>query len=410
MAGFITGRTRASFAVLGTIIALTTFTARTRAEEQPFIRGDVNQDGRVSLSDAITIRRAGYMSVTLPCLDAADTTDDEGAPNLVDEVVLAGSMFSFPQLTLPPPFTEAGPDPTPQSSDPRYPNPPVGCDRYQIQPAQQSSDTIRVGEVQAAAGQRIQIPIYLIASAPAAAIQLVLSYDSSLITIDPDPRRLDWSGTTFEPLLGKKLDKYDKNGDWIGSITFTAPNCLMTIDPGAGTFTIGIVSSFSVEGLGEIPSNSDVQFINVNATVSPGAPADAQIVIAPVNGEGNAGYGPYRLLNEISYPDGEARYLSVLPRAIPGKVGVAGDVSFFFKRGDANGDKLVDISDVVSVIDHLYLGGRLTGNPDAADADDNGHLEITDAVVIINDLFLGTPAIASPFPEEGVDPTSDSIH
>jgi hypothetical protein len=177
-------------------------------------------------------------------------------------LAMAGSMFSFPQLPLPAPFTEAGPDPTPESTDPRDPNSPVGCDSYQVQPALSSSDTIRVGEVQATAGQRIQIPVYLISSAPAAAIQLVLSYDSSLITIDPDERRLDWSGTTFEPLLGKTFDKYNVNGEVIGSITYSAPNCSITNDPETGIFAIGIVSIFSVEGF-EIPSSNDVQFINV---------------------------------------------------------------------------------------------------------------------------------------------------
>ena len=51
---------------------------------------------------------------------------------------------------------------------------------------------------------------------------------------------------------------------------------------------------------------------------------------------------------------------------------------------------------------------NLSHQLDGADADDNGHVEITDAVVIISDLFLGTSAIASPFPEDGVDPTPDS--
>jgi len=392
---------RATLQLLGAIGVCLAFTAGpARGADQPFIRGDVNQDGRVSLSDSITIRRSNFVGSALPCLDAADILDDEGYPNLVDEVQLWGSMLAFPQVPLPPPFSEAGVDPTPGS---------VGCGSYQIQPAQPSADTIRVGEVQAAAGQRIRIPIYLIASAPAAAIQLVLSYDPRLITIDHDVKGLDWRGTTFEPLLGKTFDKRDAGGEVIGSFTYTAPNCRLADDPGSGVLTIGLVSSFSVEGF-EIPPDGDVQFINLNATVSPGAPANARIVIAPTNGEGSAGYGPYRLLNEISYPDGEARYLSVLPGGIPGGVRVVDDAAAFFRRGDANGDDLVDISDVVSVINHLYLGGRLTGNPDASDADDNGRIEITDAVVVINDLFLGTPAIASPFPEAGVDPTPDALN
>jgi hypothetical protein len=291
----------------------------------------------------------------------------------------------------------------------------VGCDSYQVEPALTSDDTVRVGEVEAAAGQRIQIPIYLIASAPAAAIQIVLSYDPSLISIDPaEPLQgdhcgiLDWTGTTFEPFLGKTFDTYDQAGNWTGTFTYSSgPPCRLANDPASGILSIGIVSNWVWKGF-EIPSDNEVPFIKIHATVSAGAPANAQIVIAPTNGEGAAGYGVYRLLNELTY-HGEARYLSLLPQTIPGKVGVVGDVSFFFKRGDVNGDRQVDISDVVSLIDQLYLGGRVTGNPDAADADDNGRIEITDAVVIINELFLGTAAIASPYPEEGVDPTSDSI-
>ncbi len=51
-----------------------------------------------------------------------------------------------------------------------------------------------------------------------------------------------------------------------------------------------------------------------------------------------------------------------------------------FIRGDANDDTLVDISDAVSILAHLFLGGGAHCDRRPLDADDTGALEIPDAV------------------------------
>ncbi len=82
-------------------------------------------------------------------------------------------------------------------------------------------------------------------------------------------------------------------------------------------------------------------------------------------------------------------------------------------RGDANGDKLVDITDGISILDFLFLGGRVPPCFDAADADDSGgdSLDISDAVSLFGFLFLGSiPALPAPGHETcGPDPTTDGL-
>ena len=81
-----------------------------------------------------------------------------------------------------------------------------------------------------------------------------------------------------------------------------------------------------------------------------------------------------------------------------------------FRRGDANADGAVDISDGVSTLAYLFLGGAAPKCDDAADTDDNGALEITDAVFTFSFLFTGGTQIPLPGPTGcGVDPTSDTL-
>ena len=76
-----------------------------------FVRGDVNQDGSINLSDVVLHVRALFSGdATLPCADAADS-DDSGSLLVTDAIVTLG--FLFGDQTLPPPnLGIAGPDPT----------------------------------------------------------------------------------------------------------------------------------------------------------------------------------------------------------------------------------------------------------------------------------------------------------
>jgi hypothetical protein len=80
-----------------------------------------------------------------------------------------------------------------------------------------------------------------------------------------------------------------------------------------------------------------------------------------------------------------------------------------FIRGDANADGKVDISDGVSILGYLFLGGSPPQCLDAADADDSGELVITDAIYVLNHLFVGGPAPPPPHPDCGEDPTDDPV-
>ncbi|TSC75810.1 MAG: hypothetical protein G01um101431_1137 [Parcubacteria group bacterium Gr01-1014_31] len=83
---------------------------------------------------------------------------------------------------------------------------------------------------------------------------------------------------------------------------------------------------------------------------------------------------------------------------------------FLFRRGDANGDGMVDISDPIFILNSLLPGGVQPGCQDAADADDNGQIQTQDAIAALKYMFTGGPEIPSPGPAiPGPDPTADPL-
>jgi hypothetical protein len=81
-----------------------------------------------------------------------------------------------------------------------------------------------------------------------------------------------------------------------------------------------------------------------------------------------------------------------------------------FRRGDADGDGVVNITDAVLTLGFLFLGSRTPSCIDAADADDDGKVELTDAVYVLSFLFLaGRPFPPPASPACGVDPTADAL-
>ncbi|HVR75469.1 MAG TPA: lamin tail domain-containing protein [Planctomycetota bacterium] len=74
-----------------------------------------------------------------------------------------------------------------------------------------------------------------------------------------------------------------------------------------------------------------------------------------------------------------------------------------FIRGDSNGDAVVDISDAVKTLLHLFAGA-VTNCEDAMDFDDNEVLNVTDVLLALGFLFQNGAAPPAPFPAAGVDP------
>jgi hypothetical protein len=82
-----------------------------------------------------------------------------------------------------------------------------------------------------------------------------------------------------------------------------------------------------------------------------------------------------------------------------------------FRRGDANKDGGVNISDAIWILNALFTGGPQTQCNDSADVNDSGAADISDPVYLSSFLFFGT-ALTPPSPghtECGPDPTEDAL-
>jgi hypothetical protein len=85
-------------------------------------------------------------------------------------------------------------------------------------------------------------------------------------------------------------------------------------------------------------------------------------------------------------------------------------VECFFRRGDADSNGNVNITDPIFTLNSLFAGAGALSCPDAADSDDTGEVNITDAVYTLNALFQGGLAPPSPGPDGcGPDPTPDDL-
>ncbi|MBN1417976.1 MAG: hypothetical protein JXP34_04325, partial [Planctomycetes bacterium] len=106
---------------------------------------------------------------------------------------------------------------------------------------------------------------------------------------------------------------------------------------------------------------------------------------------------------------GENWRASILYGGSPGEIeGINFEPSELFVRGDANQDGVLDLSDPVRTLLHLFQGAPILCE-DAADADDSGTVEITDAIFGLAFLFRGGSAPPAPFPICGADSSEDSL-
>lgn len=81
-----------------------------------------------------------------------------------------------------------------------------------------------------------------------------------------------------------------------------------------------------------------------------------------------------------------------------------------FKRGDANGDKRIDIGDAVSILSYIFSGTKAEHLClDAFDANDDGSIDVGDAIYVLNYLFGEGREPAAPFAEEGYDLSLDEL-
>jgi len=373
-----------SVAVLGSLLLTFAAGGSLAADGPVFLRGDANSDGRVSISDAVMLRRYEFNGERPPaCLDAGDV-DDNGQLDLTDLVRLVSALF-LGGIDISAPFPTPGTDPTPDDDTP--------CDAYQPTPAEATDDLLRIGDVTASPGDEVLIPVYLTNSVAVDAVQLAVKYDPSVFRpASSQVVVLDFSGTPWE----SSFDGIDDN--WFKTLR---------VYPEEGLFIVGVIAHIIDTGH-EIPPGSDTVILRIRGTVSPNAEPGTTVTFEPTNGpDGQGVRPPFNLMNELTHR-GDARYVSFFPRLELGRLAIVDDIGFFI-RGDANSDQKVDISDAIHVLDFLFLGGPSPRCLDSADADDTGVIDITDAVVVLSTLYAGSASIAPPFPSAGPDSTSDGL-
>jgi hypothetical protein len=162
-----------------------------------------------------------------------------------------------------------------------------------------------------------------------------------------------------------------------------------------------------VDGLEGLHSISDVPR---PVTILEGtAPGDRFGYTAKVLGDQD-GDGLPELLVEAPFLDiigaGKSRGVTYLIRG-RSLFGPAPPVPFV--RGDSNRDGTANISDAVHTLGALFLGEGTLACEDAADSNDDGRLDITDAIYLLGYLFLGGTSPPAPYPDAGIDATSDAL-
>jgi len=344
----------------------------------PFTRGDVNADGRRSISDAVMVERYLFFGDREPqCFDAADAKDD-GQINITDTVTILHHIFGI-GLVIPGPSTPVGPDPTPDS---------LGCATFDVEPADTTDEVVSLGAVTAAPGSETSIPVRVTNTSPIEALQLVIRYDPSVFTPGD---MIVFDGTFYDGVL-----------EFGGRGGFN----IVTAYPSDGILTVGFVAHMTDPGFA-VPPGTDRLVFKIPGTISSTATPGTEVLLEPTNGPGGDGFGPERLLNELTHT-GEARYLSALPELEGAILGIVGDQTFFV-RGDSNQDAALDISDAIHTLGALFLSAPSLACRDAADANDDGMMDITDPIFFLNHIFRGGEAPPAPYPSAGEDPTADDL-
>jgi hypothetical protein len=79
-----------------------------------------------------------------------------------------------------------------------------------------------------------------------------------------------------------------------------------------------------------------------------------------------------------------------------------------FRRGDSNGDGLINLHDAILHLTFVFIGGVELPCPHASDANDDGRLDLHDAIYSLSYAYLGTAPPPAPGPHAcGPDPSPE---
>ena len=166
-------------------------------------------------------------------------------------------------------------------------------------------------------------------------------------------------------------------------------------DDGYAWFAAVVDFATPIDGHG-LPAGNDQLVATLVVNALPGAAAPQ---FSPVPFQDGVDMPPK--YNVVSRDGGQA----VQPVLVVGGV----NLLLAFIRGDANRDGLLDISDVILVLNYLFILGPVPPCEDSADSNNDGNIDLADTIWVLNYLFVGGPAPSLPFPLPGVDPDEDDL-
>jgi hypothetical protein len=276
-------------------------------------------------------------------MDAADANDD-GKVDPSDIVYLIGYLFMGGNPP-PPPFPNPGPDPTPDGLD---------CANLCVAPANSAVDFLEVSSASGSACEVTAVPIIVTNSQVLFAYQIHLEFNPSVLQV---------------------ID-----ADTTGTATGTAGADQFGFSKNNVAGTIEIYCAIDCPRLAGIPPGTNT-LVKIKFSVDEGAPSGVTLLDLK-NVTGLVFWG-----NLLDYAGG-----NVYPTLVDGNFTVQ------FKCGDVNGDSTVNVSDVVYLINCLFVPGSPPPDPMAVgDVNCDGKVNVNDVVYLINSLFVaGSPPPCGP--------------
>jgi hypothetical protein len=378
-------------AVLGWLVA-----ASTASGAETFVRGDANDDGRATISDANTVLKFLFRGGTLQAVADAGDFDDDGQVNITDAIRLM--LFTVEGVETPcDPFPEPGEDAT--ADDLHFPQGDAG------EAPDDPASALEVDDAIADADGTLTLRVRVSNSVPIAGYWARISVEGEILSNGQRWDASDLSGTLDggflmaqsreESLrLGYLAAFVDEVNVPPGEDVAVLEVSGVCLDPGtpAGEYTLTVEAGELVDSETSkpvIPAVLGTATLTVAEDLEPGAGCEGRDdpEATPICEPSNPPPDP---------PD-------------PPEPPDAGDLEFL--RGDANTDGTLSISDGLAIRRFLFNGDRPPTCLDSADANDDGQINVTDYIMILNHLFLGGPPLPEPFETIGFDPTTDDrIH
>ncbi len=348
---------------------------------EDFIRGDVNDDGHVSIADLVRLISHVLMMGEQPiCYDSADI-DDDGQVALNDAIVLVSFLFGpTGAAPLPAPYPDPGQDPTADALSPcNVPTgEPVGAELPHVF-CFSSVASDNEGFALAAGQGPVWIPIKVSSEMPFEGMTISISYDPNQL----DSLVLDFTeGAPYDYGADLRISQISPNypGRVYGYVVMEMlPPITTTAIPFGADLLVGHI------------------IIEPNADLPMGSQIEISFETLPPSGD----EPPIR--NELVWGGAGTIYPTTHP--LTATVVAASEI---FIRGDTNRDGAVDITDGLTLLQYLFLGqGVSVPCLDACDVDDNGAVNLADALRVLYTLFepSQTAPPAHPYPYQGIDRT-----